>query len=221
MGALGMVVARRFLDEGLKVMGSYRNPKELSGLSDSIRSHILQVQVNVTIESEVQNMFEIAIRTMGGIDILVNTVGGFLPRKPIPDVTVEEWDQMMNINLKSTFLCSREALRRMKGQQYGRIINISAMVGLNPSPGRSAYAISKSGVALITQIAAEEQKGSGITVNAIAPSILDTTANRKSMPDEDFNRWVKPEKIADTICYLCSDAASDITGTIVKAYGGI
>ena len=105
MGALGMVITRRFLDEGLKVVGTYRNLKELSGLSNSVPQHIVQIQADVTIETEVQSMFETVIRTMGGIDILVNTVGGFLPRKPIPDVTVEEWDRMMNMNLKSTFIC--------------------------------------------------------------------------------------------------------------------
>jgi NAD(P)-dependent dehydrogenase (short-subunit alcohol dehydrogenase family) len=109
----------------------------------------------------------------------------------------------------------------MKNQKYGRIVNISAMVGLNPSPGRSAYAISKSAVSLFTDIVGQEQKGSGITINAIAPSIIDTPANRISMPEEDFNRWVKPEHIADIICYLCSEAASDVTGTTIKAFGGM
>ncbi len=95
------------------------------------------------------------------------------------------------------------------------------MAGLRPSAGRAAYAISKSAVALFTEIAAQELKGTGITVNAIAPSIIDTEANRKSMPNEDYTAWVKPEHIADMICYLCSDAAKDITGTVVKAYGGV
>ena len=220
-GALGMVVTRRFLDEGLRVVGCYRDPKELSELSSSGGSHVVPVQADVTIESEVQGMFETAMRSMGGIDILVNTVGGFLPRKPVIDITVEEWDRMLNINLKSTFLCTREALRHMKDQKYGRIVNISAMVGLNPSPGRSAYAISKSAVSLFTDIVGQEQKGSGIRINAIAPSIIDTAANRMSMPDEDFTLWVKLKNIADIICYLCSDAASDVTGTTIKAFGGM
>jgi NAD(P)-dependent dehydrogenase (short-subunit alcohol dehydrogenase family) len=220
-GALGSAIVRRFLDEAIKVIVSHRNPKELGGFPDSVRSRISFAQCDVTIESDVQRLFETAIRTVGTVNILVNTVGGYVPRKLVPDVTIEEWDRMMNINLKSTFLCSREALRRMKGEKYGRIINISAMVGLHPSPGRSAYAISKSAVSLFTEIVGEEQKGSGITINAIAPSIIDSSANRHSMPDEDFSRWVKPESIADIICYLCSDAATDVTGTTIKAFGGL
>jgi NAD(P)-dependent dehydrogenase (short-subunit alcohol dehydrogenase family) len=220
-GALGMVVARRFVDEGMKVSISCREAKELERFSETVRSLILGVEADVTIETDVQKLFEAAGKTMGKLDILINAVGGFLPRKPVDDVTVEEWDRMMNINLKSTFLCTREALRRMKDQKYGRIVNISAMVGLHPSPGRSAYAISKSGVSILTEIAGQEQKGTGITINAIAPSIIDTTANRQSMPNEDFTKWVKPENIADIICYLCSDAASDVTGTTIEAFGGM
>ncbi len=220
-GALGMVVARRFVDEGMKVSISCRDVKELERFPEAVRSLILGVEADVTIETDVQKMFESAGKTMGNLDILVNAVGGFLPRKPVNDLTEKEWDRMMDINLKSTFLCTREALRRMKNQKYGRIVNISAMVGLNPSPGRSAYAISKSAVSLFTDIVGQEQKGSGITINAIAPSIIDTPANRISMPEEDFNRWVKPEHIADIICYLCSEAASDVTGTTIKAFGGM
>jgi NAD(P)-dependent dehydrogenase (short-subunit alcohol dehydrogenase family) len=220
-GALGMVVARRLLEERMHVAGSYRDKKELSGFSDSILSSMLTIQADVTIEQDVKRMFDTAMTTFGKVEILVNTVGGYLPTKPIPEVTVEEWDRMMNINLKSTFLCSREALGRMKNGQYGRIINISAMVGLYPSSGKSAYAVSKSAVSVFTDIAGQEQKGSGITVNAIAPSILDTQANRNSMPSEDFRRWVKPENIADIICHLCSDAGGEVTGSTIKAFGGV
>jgi len=95
------------------------------------------------------------------------------------------------------------------------------MTGFIPSPGRAPYAISKAGVSMLTDIAAQEQKGTGITINAIAPSIIDTPTNRQSMPDEDFRRWVKPENIADTVCYLCSDAAGDVTGTTIKVFGGL
>ncbi len=220
-GALGSVVARRLLDEGMRVAGSYRDESELSVYSDSVRLRMVFIKADVTIEQDVQKMFDTAIKTFGKIEILVNTVGGYLSTKPITEVTAEEWDRMMNINLKSTFLCTREALRRMKNSRYGRVINISAMVGLNPSPGKSAYAISKSGVSLLTDIAGQEQKGSGITINAIAPSILDTPANRASMPSEDFRRWVKPENIADIVCYLCSDAAAEVTGSTIKAFGGV
>ncbi len=220
-GALGEVIVQRFLREGLKVVGSYRDPKDVEERSDPARPNFLRVRADVTVETEVRTLFETAVRTMGGIDIFVHTVGGFLPKKVLTDVSSEEWDRMLNMNLKSAFLCTREALRTMKGQPYGRIVLLSAMTGLFPSPGRAPYAISKAGVSLLTDIVGQEQKGSGITVNAIAPSIIDTAPNRASMPNEDHRQWVKPEHIADVICYLCSDAAKDITGTTLKAFGGV
>lgn len=128
---------------------------------------------------------------------------------------------MMNINLKSAFLSTREALRRMKGQSYGRIINISAMVGLSPTPGKAPYAVSKAAVSLLTDIVAREHKGTGITINAIAPSTILTPANLAWARGKEADQWVKPEEIADLIVYLCSPSAGAITGTTFKAYGGV
>lgn len=220
-GELGSVVTDRFLEEGIKVAISYRRVEELSRFSTSSRARILAVQADVTAESEVIGLFEAVLMNLGSVDIVVNTVGGFVGGKPITDVSVEEWDRMMDVNLKSTFLCTREALRAMRDRTYGRIINISAMSGLRPSPGRSAYAVSKSAVSLFSEIAGMEQKGTGITVNAIAPSIIDTKANRSSMPGENYDRWIKPEEVADIICYLCSEAAGGITGGTIRASGGL
>jgi len=219
-GALGSVIVQRFLAEQAQVALSYLTGKEMDRVKDKI-GQSLAVQADVTKEADVVKLFDVVAKQFKRIDIVVNTVGGFLARKPVAEVSLEEWDLMMNMNLKSAFLCTREALRRMKGQPYGRIVNMSAMVGLAPSPGRAPYAISKSGVSLLTDLAAQEVKGSGITVNAIAPSIIKTEANLASMPDEDSKKWVKPEEIADLICYLCSDAGGAITGTTLKAYGGV
>ncbi len=220
-GALGAIITTRFLAEGALVTASYRDPREKIGMAGTSQTNLFRIQADVTVESQVEGLFAKATEKMRGLDILVNTVGGFLPSKPIGEVSIEEWDRMLSLNLRSTFLCTREAIRRMKGKKFGRIINFSAMTGLRPSPGRAAYAVSKSAVASFTEIAALELKGTGITINAIAPSIVDTDANRISMPDEDHSTWVKPDRIADVICYLCTDAASDVTGTIVKAFGGV
>ena len=128
---------------------------------------------------------------------------------------------MMNINLKSTFLSTKEALRRMVAHSYGRIINISALTGVRPLPERIPYTISKASVSLLTELAAQEVKGTGITVNAIAPSIITTPANLASMPGEDTSKWVTPDQIADIVSYLCSPAAAAVTGTTIRAFGGV
>jgi NAD(P)-dependent dehydrogenase (short-subunit alcohol dehydrogenase family) len=220
-GGLGSVVAQRLCDEGCSVAISYRGEKDLNRLPQSLRDRTKAFKADVTDEADVHSLFDVVTGSLGGIDIVVNTVGGYLPQRVIADTSVDDWDLMMDINLKSAFLSTREALRRMRGRSYGRIINIAAMVGLKPTPGRAAYAISKAGVALLTDLAAQEARGSGITVNAIAPSIIATAANLESMPDEDSAKWVTPDQLADLICFLCSASASAITGTTVKAYGGM
>jgi NAD(P)-dependent dehydrogenase (short-subunit alcohol dehydrogenase family) len=127
---------------------------------------------------------------------------------------------MMNINLKAAFLLTREALRRMEKQSYGRIIHISAMIGIRPLPERIPYAVSKASVSLLTELVSQEVGGSGITVNAVAPSIIATPANLASMPAENSSQWVTPDQIADIISFLCSPAAAAINGTTIKAFGG-
>jgi NAD(P)-dependent dehydrogenase (short-subunit alcohol dehydrogenase family) len=126
---------------------------------------------------------------------------------------------MMDLNLKSAFLCTREALKIMSRKGSGRIVNISAMAGLNPSAGRGAYCISKASVATLTRITAEEVKGTGITVNALAPSIIVTEANVRSSPGEDYSKWVKPEEVAELILYLCSEPARSINGAVIEVKG--
>lgn len=220
-GALGSVVAQRFLDEGVNVAASYRSEQELTKLSPTLRDKAAFIKADVLVEEQVRQLFARTVEKFGRIDILVNTVGGFVPGKRIAEMNVEDWDLMMSLNLRSTFLCMREALKLMSGQPYGRIISISAMTALKPSAGKSAYAISKAGVNMLTEIAAEEVKGTGITVNAIAPSILLTKANIDAMPGEEIRAWVKPEDLASTICYLCTEDAGAINGTVIRAFGGL
>jgi NAD(P)-dependent dehydrogenase (short-subunit alcohol dehydrogenase family) len=220
-GALGSVIAARLSAEGCVVYASSHHEKEGTSGDAASSNNVKILNADFTDEIQVKDLFDKIIRDSSRIDIVVNTVGGFVPGKPLRDVTLSDWDLMMNINLKSAFLAAREAIRRMEGQSFGRIINISAMAGLNPGPGRAPYTISKAGVSLLTEIVSKEVKGTGITVNAIAPSIIVTAANLKSMPDEDSTKWVTPDQLADLVCYLCSPSAAAITGTTLKAYGGV
>ena len=220
-GALGSVIAEGLIAEGCVVYASSPHEKEGTSGRERLRNHVRIVKADITDEKEVKNLFDVIMRDSSRIDIVVNTVGGFVPGKPLRDVTIHDWDLMMNINLKSAFLSTREAVRRMDGQSYGRIINISAMAALSPGPGRAPYTISKAGVSLLTEIVSKEVKGTGITVNAIAPSIIVTPANLKSMPGEDSSKWVTPDQLADLVCYLCSPSAVAINGTTLKAFGGM
>ncbi|MCX6142572.1 MAG: SDR family NAD(P)-dependent oxidoreductase [Ignavibacteriales bacterium] len=219
-GGLGSSITQRLASEGCRVYATYKSESGLqpaAALTDSGKL----IQADVTDERQVHLLFDTIISESKNVHIVVNTVGGYLPRKPLRDVTEHEWDLMMNINLKSAFLCTREALRRMDGQSYGRIIHISAMTGLRPVPERIPYSVSKASVVLLIELVAQEVKGTGITVNAIAPDVIATSANLVSASGEDTSKWVTPEQIADIILSLCSPASATINGTTIRAFGGL
>ena len=220
-GALGHVVAERFLQEGANVATSYLFEDELKRLSDSFKKNVFVVRADVTHDEDVVALFHQLVTRFTRVDILVNLVGGFLPATRVKDVTTKDWDQMLNINLGSMFLCSRQFLLSLHGQGYGRIISMAAMPALRPVAGRGPYAVSKVGVVMLTQILGEELKGSGVTANAIAPSILRTQANINSMPTEDAAKWVAPEDVAETMLLLCSENGRSINGVTIPMLGGV
>lgn len=220
-GALGQVVAERFIQEGTNVAASYLFEDELKRLTSDFRDKVFLIKADVTNDTEVASMFDKIKKKFARIDILINIVGGFLARVNIKDVKTKDWDHMMSMNLKSVFLCAREFLQHNSKSSYGRIISISAMPAIKPSAGRGPYAVSKAGVVVLTQILGEELKGTGITANAIAPSILRTSANIASMPDEDISKWVSPKEVAETMCFLCSEHGQSINGACIPMFGGV
>jgi NAD(P)-dependent dehydrogenase (short-subunit alcohol dehydrogenase family) len=220
-GALGQVVAERFLKEGASVAASYISEEEADRLPETIKKSILLVRANVTKEENVSSLFDEVCRKHRRVDLLVNIVGGFLPGTLTRDVESGDWDHMMNINLRSMFLCSREFLRRIGDAPFGRIISIAAQPVFRPSAGKGPYAVSKAGVVMLTQVLGEELKGSGITANAIAPSILKTGATMASMPGDDSSKWVTPEDVADLMLHLCSEGGRSINGTCIPIFGGV
>lgn len=220
-GALGQVVAEKFLSKGYNIATSYLVDDELRRLDTGFIKEILAVRADVTREEDVAALFHAVMKKIGQVDILINIVGGFLPRAEIKSVKTNDWDHMMNINLRSVFLCSRMFLQSIGNTSYGRIINIAAMPVFKPSAGVGPYAVSKAGVVMLTQILGEELKGTGVTANAIAPSILRTRANISSMPDEDASRWVAPEEVAELMLHICSEEGRPMNGVCIPLFGGV
>ncbi len=220
-GALGRAVVSAFLIEGAKVACTYILDEELKGLTSIIqnfKSNILFIKTNVTKEEEVSVTIQKTLEVFGRIDILANIVGGFAYAK-IVDTDEKTWDSMINMNLKSAFLCSKAVLYHMVKQNYGKIINISSRPALKGSAGVGAYSASKAGVLNLTETIADEVRDYEINVNTILPSTIDTPANRKSMPNADFSKWVKPEEIARVIVFLSSDDSKPINGAAIPIYG--
>jgi NAD(P)-dependent dehydrogenase (short-subunit alcohol dehydrogenase family) len=222
-GALGTVAVQRFAAEGANIAALSRTKESLVRLHEQIESTVLflPLQCNIFDEREVRLSFENVHSTFGGIDILIATVGGINDHQQIAEISLEEWNRMIELNLTSTFLAVREMQRHLKGKSYGRIIAIGALSGLTPTAGRGAYAASKAGVIAIVKTLAEEVKGSGITANVIVPSILRTRTNMTSMPGEDHSLWVPPESVVSLMLHLCTDEGTAINGAILQLFGGM
>lgn len=220
-GGLGKAVLLVFLEEGAKVVCTYVVDKELRDCQPLIKKHksnFLPVKADVTNEKQVARVIKKTLEGFSRIDILVNIVGAFTYAK-IVDTAEKEWDHMMNINLKSAFLCSKAVLPHMIRQNHGKVINIASRPALKGAAGIGAYAASKAGVLNLTETIADEVKDYDINVNAILPSTIDTPGNRKAMPGADFSKWVKPEEIARVIAFLVSDDSKAISGAGIPVYG--
>ncbi len=151
----------------------------------------------------------------------IHLAGGFA-MAPVEKTESAAYAEMMDTNARTTFLCCRAAVRAMLvSETAGRIVNVSARPGLDPrrGVGMAAYAASKAAVAAMTVALAEELKGKGILVNAVAPSTLDTAANREAMPDADFTKWVSLEAAAAAIVHLVSPSNVAVSGALVPLYG--
>lgn len=163
---------------------------------------------------------ERAQRLLGGIDVLVNVAGAFR-FETVADGSSETWQQLFDTNLKTALNASQAALPHLKMSKAGRIVNVGANAALKSGAGMGAYAASKSALHRLTESLAEELKKDRITVNAVLPSIIDTPANRRDMPDADFSRWVSPASLANVILFLASDLGEAVTGALLPVTGRV
>ena len=154
-----------------------------------------------------------------GVWALVQLVGGYLDGAPWPAWTWRQWDRQFALNTRSVALGLRAALPGMVARGGGRAVAVGTRAALRPFAGASAYAASKAAVIALVAAASEEAKGAGVCVNAVLPSVIDTPANRAANPDADPAKWVRPDEIGAVIAFLCSPAASAVTGAAIPVYG--
>ena len=221
-GALGRAVTATLIKEGARVAVPYIVDGEVPLLEQAVgsgKAQLLITKADVGVESEVSRLIKQVEERMGQIHILINLVGGFWGGVSVAETKLADWQAMFDVNLKPTFLCCRAVIPAMRKNKWGRIVSVTSRTGLTGAGDFAAYAVAKGAVATFTISLAEELLGDDILVNAIAPSTIDTEANRKAMPNAKHERWVKPENIARTIAYLCSDSCSVTSGSIVPVYG--
>lgn len=207
-GGLGQTVVPSFMSAGARVVAVDRDPPPAQ------RAGVNVMTADVTDEAHVRRLVDDIARTVGSIDVLINLVGGFaLGRVVYTDASL--WQRMLTMNLTSAFLLSKAVLPHMLEQQAGRILHVAARAALEPFPGAAAYIVSKSGLVAMIHALSLELAGSGVTVNGVLPTTIDTPANRQCMPDADPSKWARPESIAQTLLFLASEEASQINGALV------
>jgi len=221
-GGLGRAASSAFLDEGAEVAVTYRNQPDWETFKNSVAANALRLQgheVDVTDEAAVNQLMEKILLKRGRLDAMVNAVGGYAGGLKLWEMETKVFEQMLNLNLRSGYALSRAAVRAMLRQGQGAIVNVAAKAAVDHAAGASAYAASKAAAVAMLDALAADVKGTGVRVNTILPSIIDTEANRKAMPKADFSQWPKPQDIARVILFLCSDDAKVIHGAAIPVYG--
>jgi NAD(P)-dependent dehydrogenase (short-subunit alcohol dehydrogenase family) len=221
-GGLGRAVTLAFLEESARVVVTYQKQEGLEALKVAGGVKIAQLDtfaVDVSDEAAVRQLIEKILVKHGRLDALVNTVGGYAGGVKLWELESKVFEQMLALNLRSGYALSRAVVRAMLKQGRGAIVNVAAKAAFDHAAGAAAYAASKAAAVAMLDSLAADLKGSGIRVNSILPSIIDTQANRKAMPNADFVKWPKPEDIARVILFLCSEDARVVHGAAIPVYG--
>lgn len=217
-GGLGRAVSAAFLEQGATVVVTYRRESEFETLRTEAGVHASRLEghsVDVTDDAAVRRMISSLLEKHGRLDAMVNTVGGYAAGWNLWEAEPAVFSQMLSLNLYSGYVLARSVVPAMLKQGHGAIVNVASMAAINHAAQSAAYAASKAAaVAMIDSLAAD-LKGTPIRANSVLPSIIDTEANRKAMPNADFTKWPEPRDIARVILFLCSDEAGLIHGAAI------
>ncbi len=214
-GALGKVVAETALARGARVAGVDHAASQIPASGNRIELG----GVDLSDAAAARKAIDAVAAHFGRLDALVNIAGGFT-FETVAEGDPKNWQRMYALNVLTALNASRSAIPHLSASPAGRIVNVGAMGALQAGAGMGAYAASKAGVHRLTEALAAEWKGK-ITVNAVLPSIIDTPANRATMPKADFGKWVTAQELAEVILFLVSDAASAVTGALLPVSGRV
>lgn len=228
---IGRNTAERFLQEGAEVVIASRNKALIDETLDAFKEYgdnVYGIKVDVTNAESVKSMFDETINVFGTIDILVNNAG-ITSDAQLHKMTEEQWDEVISVNLKGVFNCSKQVALLMRDKGYGKIINISSVVGLYGNFGQLNYAATKSGIIGMTKTMAKELGRKNINVNAVCPGFIMTDMTAKMPKDiltmmkdkSPLKRLGNPIDVANACLFLASDEANFITGAVLSVDGGV
>jgi NAD(P)-dependent dehydrogenase (short-subunit alcohol dehydrogenase family) len=214
-GGLGPAVTEAFAADGWRVVAPVRRRPESGGAE---RLEVVEADLAdpAAVEGAVAHA---AADPAVPLRAVVNLVGGYAGGTPLHETPPEEFERLLLLNLRPTFLVTRAALPHLLAGGGGAVVCVSARAAVQPFAGAAAYATAKAGVLAFAQAVAAEYKAKGVRCNAVLPSVVDTPANRASQPDADHARWVPPAQIAAVIRFLCSDDSAPTSGAAIPVYG--
>ena len=228
---IGKAIALRLAKEGMNIVISDIMAEEAAKTAQEIEksgARVLAVTTDVSKSRDAEELVRQTMAAFGSVDILVNNAGITRDNLSIR-MGESDWDLVMNINLKGTFLCSQFAAKEMMKKRFGRIVNLASVSGILGTAGQANYAASKAGIIALSKSMARELGGRNITVNAVAPGFILTEMTEK-LPDNVKQAYIAqialkragtPEDVAEAVCFLASPAAQYITGTVLNVSGGL
>ena len=207
-GVLGQAVANCAKAQGARVV-------LVDVLDDFVSDLGTYHRLDLTQSEAVADCFAELFASSDGVDAVANIAGGFAMGPTVYDTDDELWDAMFNINVTTLRRVINASVPRFVEQGRGSIINVGAVGALRGTANMGAYTAAKATVMRLTEALSDEVKGAGVNVNAVLPSLIDTPRNRSDMPDADFDAWLKPDELAEVVCFLASDAARAVHGALV------
>jgi NAD(P)-dependent dehydrogenase (short-subunit alcohol dehydrogenase family) len=214
-GGLGAYVTQAFLDAGATVIGTSRKIQQ----SDFSSSSFTAWPAEISSLGGAHALVDQVVARFGKLDVLAHTVGGFAGGQSIADTDDATFQRMLDLNLNSVFHILRATIPALRQRGNGRIVAIGSRAALQPGAGIGVYSASKAAMVSLIRTVALENKDVGLTANVILPGTMDTPANRKSIPNADFSKWVRPSTVASLITWLAGDAGKDVNGAVIPVYG--
>ena len=216
-GALGGAVLRELLDAGHRVTATWVVEQERDRVQQELggQDALSLVQADLMDPGAVSEVVN-AVEDFGAV---VNLVGGFFSGPRVHETSIEDWDRMLELNLRPGFLLARAAMPRLVERGAGAYVGVSARPALRPFPGAAAYVTAKAAVLAFVRALDADYRQDGIRANAVMPSVIDTPANRAASPDSDYSKWVPPSEIAKVIRFLVSEDSAVTSGAAIPVYG--